>query len=187
MKRTHLVLLIVTAITALFSAYSLAAINQTFNINYEWYSELNSKYVDEYRETNRDRWVEQNYSEYIQFKIVGSNKEFDLANKPESLNKMVSETDFAHYIFLYCTLSNVYSPEYRIRVVDIAQRGSTVEVKVSLNSPEKLPDEKSSLWSISQLTDIVRIKRSAFASKGKLLFIFKDQYGKQLFNIYYDI
>jgi hypothetical protein len=166
MKKSHLVLLLVTGILALSSAYSLAAINQVYNIGFEWYSQLNGRYESELRDVSQDRCILQAKQLSISMDSDGSNDD---------------------YIYINCSLGNVSSPEYRIKIVNIAQRGNNLEVRVSLNTPEKLEKDESVIDKLFKPVDTVRIKRTAFPSKGRLYVIFKNQDGKQLYQQYCEV
>ena len=190
MKKTHLTLLIITAIMALFSAYSLAAMNQVYMIGFEWYSQYNNQYMGEYRETDRDRWQLGNYPEHMRFDIAGNDREFAMLKSKYSFSESKAfnpEVDFDKYILMGCTLGDVYSPEYRVKIIDIAQRGNVVEIKVSVSSPAKIGEMSSSSEYRYTPMDIVRIDKAAFPEKGKLCFIFKNQDGSPLFETYYDV
>lgn len=164
MKKSHLILLIVTGILALSSAYSLAAINQVYNIGFEWYSQLNGRYESELRDVSRDRCI--------------------LQPKELSIDLSVNNGNNDDYIYVYCSLGTVSSPEYRIKIVNIAQRGNNMEIKVSLNTPENIVTSVEKLF---KPEDTVRIKKSAFPSKGRLYVIFKNQDGNQLLEQYCEI
>ncbi|MCX8131641.1 MAG: hypothetical protein N3I35_16300 [Clostridia bacterium] len=198
MKKPHLIILIITAIMALFSAYSLAAINQVYNVEFEWFSQYNNSFRNDVRDTSYDKWysaehpeemkltVIRNYLDYLSFeKEMGGRME-------QSVMKRIMTEDYEKYITICCSLGNVESLEYRVKIDEIAQRGNVVEVKVSMNSPvkeEKKGDGEKGL--IEQVTykpmDLVRINKEALASKGGLYFIFKNQSGKQIDEQYYDI
>jgi len=188
MKKTHLVLLVVAAMTALLSAYSLAAINQVYKINFEWYSRYFNRYSFEERDVSRDRWQLQEYPGDMRLYIIGSSREAEALKNEKDYNELeIPDADYNKYIYLYCTLGKVTSPEYRIKVVDIAQRGSTVEVKISLNSPLKADERKKETGDTYLPDDLARIAKTAFSTKGKLNFIFKNQDGNQLSDNSYDI
>ena len=167
MKKSHLVLLIVTGILALSSAYSLAAINQVYNIGFEWFSQLNGRYESELRDVSWDRCI--------------------LQPKQLSIDLSVNDGSNDDFIYVYCSLGNVNSPEYRIKIVNVAQRGNNMEIKVSLNTPEKLENDEKSIGKLFKPEDTVRIKKSAFPSKGRLYVIFKNQDGNQLSEQYCEI
>lgn len=187
MRKSHSALLVIAAIMCFSSAYSLAAINQVYKINFEWFSQYYGKYSAEKRDTNRDKWYLQDYPEQMQFGFAGN--ELELANLPlgQDYEKIERQNvDLNKYVLIYATLGRVHSPEYRIKIVDIAQRGNTVEVKVSINSPVKLKLNYYDSMVYSPI-DVVRIERDTFPITGKLLFIFKSQDGTQLFEQYYSV
>lgn len=188
MRKSHLILVIIAAVMALFSAYSLAAINQVYKVNFEWYSQYYSKYTGEYRETLKDKWLLQAYPEHMEAGVVVDGKGLALLKKREGTAELkIAGVDFDKYILLYYTLGKVYSPEYRAKIIDIAQRGTVVEIKVSMNSPAK-SDEKSIGTGYGYLTaDVVRIDRRAFPIRGRLCFIFKNQDGTPLYEKYCDV
>lgn len=178
LKKTHLVLMVVTVILALSSAYSLAAINQTYHIGFEWYSELKGEYSEETRDTSRDRCLQTFQGGDIQIGI----SEDASGSKP------------GEYVKISCSLGKVSSPEYRIKVMDIAQRGNNVEIRISVNTPEHMPEPvvKDLMGSnrpkgTYTCTDLIRIRMNAFPTAGKLLFTFKDQDGRRLGEQYYTI
>jgi|GEM_PF-1855890 len=191
MRKSHLVILVIAAVMALSSAYSLAAINQVYKVEFEWYSQYKGRFMGEYRETVRDRYVLQKYPEKMKFRIVSS--EDGMRSLKEELGGSGSEiyhTDLDKFILMHCTFGKVSSPEYRIKIIDIAQRGSIVEIKVSINSPEKpyagnvVKAMKNSGYTPQ---DTARIKKTAFIERGALYFIFKSQDGKRLHEEYCEI
>lgn len=185
MKRSHIVLLIITALTALLSAYSLAAINQVYKIGFEWYSQYYNKFTNEYRETFQDKWQLEEYPEGMHIGIVGSESELLGMAKEYNIKRAdIPEVDYNEYILIYLTLGEVNSLDYRIKVLDLAQRGEAVEVKVDVNSPGKInEDSKDKYFPV----DVVRINRNWFPIKGDLRFIFKNQNGIQLYEKIYKI
>lgn len=188
MKKPHLVLLIVTAIMTLFSAYSLAAINHVYNIDFKWYSQYYSRYTSEQRQTDGDKWYLEEYLKYMKVSLITNWTGLDdVTNETKIKKTAFTKTDFNKYILLYCSLGEVSSPEYRIKVVGIAQRGNVVEVKVSLNSPLELSVDKAEDERKFFPEDVIKIDKSEFSSKGKLFFIFKTQAGKEIDEKYYVI
>lgn len=188
MKKPHIILLVITAIMALSSAYSLAAINQIYNVKFEWYSQYYNRFNEKARDISADRWLLDRYPPTMTFSFAGSAEEArKLIYGSSACKSAACRIDFSKYIMLYCSLGKIHSPEYRIKVVKIAQRGSTVEIMVSTNSPENLkePAEGSSFEIYPE--DLVRVERSTFPEKGRLCFVFKNQEGKKLFEDYYDI
>ncbi|MCX7923381.1 MAG: hypothetical protein N3B21_15430 [Clostridia bacterium] len=190
MKKTHLALLVIAGIMALCSVYSLAAINQIYRINFEWYSHYQHKFTGEYREALRDKWQLPDYPEKMKFEIFGDKSEFVFNNDTSILSTLgITNVDFNRFILFYADMGQVNSPEYRIKFFDIAQRGSVVEIKVGVNSPEdkseKTPLEQS--HTRYHPIDVIRIDRKAFPVNGELLFIFKNQDGKELFQKHYKI
>lgn len=192
MRRTHFILLVITVMMALLSAYSLGAINQVYGIDFEWYSEYEGRFGSIKRDTAYDKWTLDNYPDGMKMGIIanaGAYKgleeqlEEDLAVR---LKDKVLSTDFNKYILMYCTLGEVYLPEYRIKILDIAQRGSVIEVKVSMNSPDKNGDSSPGIKRYVPY-DIVLIEKSSFLSRGGLHFIFKTQTGRQLAEKYCEI
>ncbi len=203
MRKTHLILLVITAVMALFSAYSLAAINQVYNIDFEWYSQFNKRFVYSERDTSLDKWSMPGYPEKMFIDVIRDLNDFQdieekSSTKPNSLfRSVVKSNDFSKYALLYCSLGETHSPEYRIKVIDIAQRGNVVEVRLSLNNPngevkkkdeEKIgpPEEKNVNLSYHP-EDIIRIDKDSFTSTGGLYFIFKTQSGKHIVEKYYEI
>ncbi|MCX7747246.1 MAG: hypothetical protein N2645_10200 [Clostridia bacterium] len=187
MKKSHLILLIVTLIITVFSAYSLAEINQIYKIAFECFTYDYNRYLaaDNYKMS--DKWWENQYPKEINFSIVRNQRELESISLDIELKKKAKRTDFEKDMLLYCSLGFLNSYDYRIKVMDIAQRENTVEVRVSTNSPEKLQTEKKHFGSYYLPVDLVKIKRESFVKKGKLLFIFKDQTGKQIFRKHYEI
>lgn len=188
MKRTHLILLVITVVMALSSAYSLAAINQVYKTNFEWYSQFNKTYKSDFRDTSMDSWQLQEYPEKMQFNIIRNSG--DAANVKKGLNSKdtgIPAVDFNKYILLDCRLGEVNSPDYRIKVVSIAERGIVVEVKVSVNSPPPATGKNGTRGDKYFPVDTVRIEKSAFPIKGKMCFIFKNQDGIKLYETYADI
>lgn len=181
MRKTHLALLIISAVMCLSSAYSLAAINQVYKIDFEWFSQYNKAFTNEKRDLTEDKWALQEYPEQKKFKIYENGNDFLNDHNLEGLNSYKDNLniDFNRYILLYCSLGKVFSPEYRVKVTDIAQRGTTIEVKVSLNSPQKVQQNSHGDYLYLPF-DVVRIERDSFPIKGSLLFIIKNQDGETL-------
>lgn len=175
-------LIIAAAIVAITSAYSLAAINQVYKLNFEWYSQYNGKYVTGNRDTSRDRWFLQKYIPDMRFCILTDSNEAVYREMMSDLEKNgISRADLSSYVLVCCTLGKTESPEYRVKVADIAQRGSTVEIIVSLNSPEKALSGDTDRNMPYSACDVVRIKRSSFPANGRLYFIIKNQNGIKLY------
>ena len=188
MKKIHLFLLIVTAITTLFSAYSLAAINQVYKINFEWYSSYNVKYVSDSRNTNRDRWFLEEYPKSTGFKVIGSSYQLNMLNSDSDIREIeLPDADFGKNVYLFCTLGEVNSPEYRVKIIDIAQRGNVVEVRVSINSPLNAKEITEHPEFLYFPQDVIKIDKMAFPIRGKLRFIFKAQDGNQINQLNYDL
>jgi hypothetical protein len=188
MKKSHMVLLVITAVMALFSVYSLAAINKVYSINYQWYSQYNNKFTSEFRQTNRDSWNLRLYPEDLKFQIVNDKDDLNDIKEGHSITKsVVRSTDFSKYILIYCTLGEAFSPEYRIKVASIAQRGNVVEVKLSVNSPDRLNSSINANEVVYYPEDVVKVSRNMFPTKGKLYFIFKNQKGIQIGDNYCSI
>ncbi len=192
MRKTHFVLLVITVMMALLSAYSLGAINQVYDIEFEWYSEYEGRFSSIKRDTASDKWALDNYPDGMEMEIISNAESYkslekqleeDLASR---LKDKILSTDFNKYILMYCTLGEVYLPEYRIKILDIAQRGSVIEVKVSMNSPDKNEDSSPGTKRYMPY-DIVLIEKSSFLSRGGLHFIFKTQTGRQLAERYCEI
>ncbi len=174
-------LLIVTAVLALSSAYSLAAINQVYNIDFAWYSQLNESYENKIRDVSRDRSVLQPEKPDMGFLVIDTPESLKTARDKYSAGlEYIAPEDLNDNIYIYCTLGKTDSPEYRIKVAEIAQRGSDVEVRLSINTPEKDSLGGENKETLYKPEDAVRIKKSAFPSKGRLYVIFKNQDGKQL-------
>lgn len=178
MKKLHIILLIITVTMTLFSAYSLAAINQVYKIDFKWYSEYKQSFSDNPRETIDEKWLLDQYPDEMMTEIITDKiKVMNLKDENAKKNLETINFNFEEDILLYFSLGTVKSPEYKIKVIDIAQRGNVVEVKLSFNSPVKI-DKIENTDSHSYLpTDIIKISKDAFPIKGKLYFIFKNQAG----------
>jgi hypothetical protein len=187
MKKSHAFLLIVTLTMALLSAYSLAAINQVYTIDFEWYSQYYNKYISVPRHMDADEWKLKKYPSDLNFGIIEAGGIKSKINLPSTNMLGVINNDSGKYVYLYAGIEKASSPEYRLKFMDIAQRGNVVEIRVSLNSPSstgiKSYDAKHSYHPL----DIIRINNNAFPFRGKLYFIFKNQYGEHLFEKYYFI
>jgi len=182
MKKSHLFLIVVAAVMALSSMYSLAAMNQIYKIDYEWYSQYKKAFSREIRETARDKWLLADYPEDAGFYVVKNTDSYSAVCDRYNIEEIsqIINTDFNKYILLFCTLGRVSSPVYRIKVKDIAQRGETVEVMLSTNSPEEQETGNTYFSAGYVPLDIVRIEKNALSADGKLNFVFKNQYGKHL-------
>ena len=182
MKKSHLVLLVITAVLAVSSAYSLALMNQVHTLNFQWYSGFEECFTGRYRDITGDRYLASTFPKSASCCIIESRKEFELAKEFYGKDfSRICDIDYNRYILIFITFGTVHSPEYRVRIANIAQRGSTVEVKVSIASP--LENNRNPASSVFKHTpfDAVRIDRSMFAGKGELKFVLKGQDGRQLF------
>lgn len=180
MKKTHLALLIIASIMTVLSVYSLAAMNQVYKLDFQWYSQYSQDFSDELRDTSRDEWSLEDYPAGMKFGVVGNSRDLAVSsNTPGISLDMFSNIDFGKYVLLYFTFGEVTYPEYRARITDIAQRGGVVEVVVSLNSPQKGIDTGSGRMK-HDVTDTILIRKSSFFTRGKLLFIFKNQDGQYI-------
>jgi len=184
-KKTHLLLLAITAILALSSAYSLAAINQVYNIKFEWYSQYNKNYEDLKRAVSSDRFFQLVNKPKIKLGIIGNAASLQniKGDVPYIYSKIFAD-GFIDNIYIYCSLEKVSSPEYRVKVVSVAQRGNNVEIKVSINTPELIDKDAAVSDNSYSPADLAKIAKDALPSKGRLHFVFKDQDGRQLYEEY---
>jgi hypothetical protein len=181
MKKSHLILLIVTALTALFSAYSLAAINKVYKLDFGWYSSFSNVFISEYRDLSEDRWKLPDYPHSMKFIIFGGKSDIEqFQGERDNYKNSVIKNDYSKYILFYCAFGEVHSPEYRIKFADVAQRGGVIEIKINVNSPEKSVEDKN-IGQAYYPEDLIRIDKSMFSVKGELHFVFKNQDGKQLY------
>jgi hypothetical protein len=185
LKKTQVVLLAITAILALSSAYALSAINQVYNIKFEWYSQYNKNYEALKRDVSNDKFHQPVNKPDIKLGIVENAASLQNieANFP-NIYKSVIGKGLLDNIYIYCSLGKVSSPEYRIKVVSIAQRGNNVEIKVSINTPELVNKDTDIPNDIYSPIDLAKIPKDALPSKGVLYFVFKDQDGRQLYQEY---
>lgn len=177
MKKLHIILLIITVTMALFSAYSLAAINQVYKINFEWYSQYQQSFSDNPRVATDEKWLLDKYPTKMTSEIF-TDRASVISDIDKNIN--IGSFNFQKDILLFFTLGEVDSPEYRIKVMDIAQRGNVVEIKVSLNSPVKSDMLEDLDFYTYFPSDIIKISKDAFPIKGKLYFIFKNQAGNKI-------
>lgn len=197
MRKVHITLLIVTAILALSSAYSLAAMNQVFKVDFSWFSQLTGQYSNGVRDTSADKYSLAENRLNLDIKLAGK-KEIEVAmasgRKYDVDQRAIRLESLYDNIYIICSLGKVNSPEYRIKITDIAQRGNNVEVKVSINTPAAEPVPET--WKLGQAgteaaafypKDIIQINKKAFPNDGRLHFVFKNQNGGILFEQYYDI
>lgn len=186
MKKSHLVLLLATAVLALSSAYSLAAINQVYNIGFEWYSQLNGRYEGITRDVSADRQALPAKDIDLKLSVIdGAQTLADLAQEAGGMPEAADEDGLSDYIYVYCALGRTDSPEFRIKAVDIAQRGNNLEIRLSINAPETAAALSDSGEGRYRPMDIIRMKKSAFPSKGRILAVFKNQDGIQLGERYF--
>jgi len=201
MKKAHSALLMIAVITALSSAYSLAAINQVHRVDFEWYSQYEGRFTSERREAFGYKNNLKKGLKDLVFAVATCREELEAflsaaesgagtGDNSEELEhaildldhtklKVMDLTDFDRSILLCCSFGEVGSPAYRIKVTDVARRGGTVEVRVYINSPGRELVKTDNSYSHIPL-DIVRIDKSFLKPGGKLNFIFKDQDGRQL-------
>jgi hypothetical protein len=188
MKKSHFVLLVATAILALSSAYSLAAINQVYNIGFEWYSQLDGRYEGIYRDVSTDRQVLPSKDIDLKLSVIDSQEKLKAAvGTTEAIAKAITDGTLSSYVYIYCSLGQTDSPEFRIKVVDIAQRGNNLEIRLSINTPETsmaVIDEQDAHY---RPVDIIKINKNAFPSKGRLYAVFKNQDGIQLSEQYIEV
>lgn len=188
MKKAHFVLLVATAILALSSAYSLAAINQVYNIGFEWYSQLDGHYEGIYRDVSTDRQVLPSKDIDLKLSIIDSQKKLKAAiEEIGATAKAITSDSLSSFVYICCYLGQTDSPEFRIKVVDIAQRGNNLEVRLSINTPETLMAVMSDQNARYRPVDIIKINKSAFPSKGRLYAVFKNQDGIQLSEQYIEV
>lgn len=188
MKRIHLILLIAAAITALSSVYSLAAMNQTYKITFEWFSEYKECFTSEKRDASRDKWQLEDIPPETVLTVITDALTLDteMAKSRPAGKKPVS-VNFEHDLIIFSSIGVVASPEYRIKVTDIAQRGDVVEVLVSMNSPIKPGDSQVPATHTYEPFDLIKVKKTSFPIKGKLLFVFKNQDGTTLKEQYCEV
>lgn len=182
MKKIHIALLVAAFLTAITSVYSLAAINQVYDINFQWYSTFTKAYSDEIRDLSRDKWQMEGEDPKIVAGVTSSG--YVDTGISERINKEALDLDYEKYFIIWATMGEVTSPEYSIRFSNIAQRGDVVEVILSFNSPEKIWDRDVELTKSYYPYDVIRVKKNSLSGRGKLLFIFKDQNGRQLYSEY---
>lgn len=181
MKKTHLFLLLLTAVLALTSAYSLTAINQVYSIDFEWYSQMDGRYENLHRDVSRDKCLLPLNKLDICLMVIDGSDSLNVVRKQYSTGlKYITDMDLMDNVFIYCMIGKTVSPEYRIKVVDIAQRGNNMEIKVSINTPGSIKEDFETGVDLYKPEDVVKIKKSAFPSTGKLFVIFKNQDGREL-------
>ncbi|AUS95964.1 hypothetical protein CDQ84_02605 [Clostridium thermosuccinogenes] len=181
MKKAHLILLVITSVMVLYSAYSLAAISQVYNIDFEWYSAYEGRFSDKSRDMSGTKRSLDTLPKDLLFEVITNEDDLlRLKNKGINTDASIDGTDFDEYILLFCSLGVVNSPEYGIKVEDIAQRGNSVEIKVGMIIPEESFSSFGDYRYTFMPADVVRIKKSSLSSRGNLIFIFKDRSGKPL-------
>lgn len=186
MKKSHFILLLATAVLALSSAYSLAAINQVYNIGFEWYSQLNGRYEAAARDVSADRQALPLKDIDLKLYIVEEEQELRALEKDAGdMSKAMAGDGLSEYIYVFCTLGRTDSPEFRIKAVDIAQRGNNLEIRLSINTPEAAAALSDDAGGRYRPMDIIRVKKSAFPSKGRILAVFKNQDGIPLGEQYF--
>lgn len=181
MKKTHLILLLAAAITALLSAYSLVMLNKVYKIDFEWYSKYYNKFTDSYREAFGSSWSSKDIMKYLDLKIIASNNDGQMKPSDFGLYRAAqSNLDLNRYIVIYLELKEAFSPEYNLKVTNIAQRGNVVEIRVAITAPQEKADFDKTFFKSSPY-DIVRIDKNSIPIKGNLVFLFKDQNGQQFY------
>jgi hypothetical protein len=188
MKKSHLILLLAAAVLALSSAYSLAAINQVYNIGFEWFSQLEGRYEGTSRDVSSDRQSMPVKDIGLKFSIIdGINGLKSVSGDAGIAAKAITGEGLTNNVYIYCSLGMTDSPEFRIKVVDIAQRGNNLEIRLSINTPEASAAVTSNGDGHYRPVDIIRIKKAAFPTKGRLLAVFKNQDGIQLGEQYFEV
>lgn len=191
MKKSHWILLIITIVLSSFSAYSLAAINQTHKIDYEWYSFDNEKFINgERRIKNDPKWGFGSSVDEIFCTL--SNSVNDLGDKEnEKIQELTDNNGSNEFIYLLCAKHKESDFMGKIEVIDIAERGSLVEIMLNIeeidnrsSTDENLEYEYIYTEEVVNPIDVVRINKKHFNSDGKRCFVFKNQYGRQICMIY---
>jgi len=182
MKKIHIALLVVAFLTAVTSVYSLAAINQVYDINFQWYSTFTKAYSDEVRDLSREKWQMEGTEPNLKIGVTSSgNVDQGISDR---INQEALDIDYEKYFMIWATMGEETSPEYSVHFSSIAQRGNVVEIIVSINSPIKIWDRDVELTKSYYPYDVIRVNKSSLSGRGKLLFIFKDQSGNQLYSEY---
>lgn len=181
MKKIHIALLVVAVITAVSSVYSLAAINQVYSIEFQWYSTFNKAFTEDLRDLSRDEWELENQPSELKIGITAR------GNIDSGIIEEINNADFVQdnsNIYIWASMGVESSPEYSVKFSSIAQRGDVVEVVVSLNSPSKVWDKEKELTTEYRPFDLIKISKASLSTRGKMLFIFKDQAGNQIHSEY---
>lgn len=182
MRKKHVILLIIAFIMCGFSAYSLAAINSTYSINFEWFSGYNKEFSSEVRPSNYD-WEYLSYPKSIFFDVINSNNE-SIYNTPEYKAYLPKKYDSSTYIYLIAGIRNVSSPAVKLQLIEISQKGNTIECKANImgeKNDSSFKDENNTF----SVVDIVRIPKKTLLFNGKIVVILKNQFGVEISKIYY--
>lgn len=159
------------------SAYSLAALNQTYYFDLEWYSQYNNSFENLERNDQNDKWNLSNLPKDMKF-IVASDK----SQIKEIQEYPISDELFNEYEVIYVGFESIFSYEYRVKILEAAQRGNNLEIKLSLNSPTEDTIIDDDLIQNYKMYDIVRIKKDKIPQNGKTNVVFKDQNGNKLYS-----
>lgn len=182
MKKIHLALLVAAFITAGASVYSLAAINQVYDIKFQWYSSYQKIFSEEIRDITHDKWQLEEKEPKVKIGITTSG--YLDSGISDKVNMEALNVNFDSNFMIWATMGEETSPEYSVRFSSIAQRGDVVEVVLSLSSPSKVWDKDKELTKTYYPFDVIKINKSSLSARGKLLFIFKSQTGEQLYSEY---
>jgi hypothetical protein len=178
MKRSHVVLLVMTIVLTLCSAYSLAALNQTYYFDIEWFSQYNNCFSKAERSYVQDKWSLSSFPESLKLKLIRNSIELEDVGLNEGL--ITGEAGFfSRNLLVYVGFDKCSSIEYRMRVMEMAQRGNNLEVKVCMNSPDSttvdLDDSNN-----KKVYDLVKIDKGQLTQKGSIEVTFKNQYGQRI-------
>jgi hypothetical protein len=154
------------------SGYSLVAINQVYNVQFEWFSKLNQTFISDIRNTSYYDIIAQKKNTKIIFEAISSN---DIDGIGIKRVRSLFIPDFKKYIYVYCSLGEVNQFDSSIKVIEMAQRGNTLEIIAAVNITSDVFEEI-----LNYPDDIVRIEKNKLIPSGELLLVLKNQYGAYL-------
>lgn len=169
---------------ALFSVYSLAAINYTQIVSFEWYSGYNDNYLKTTRWTNED-WDLYGNAKGVKLNIVGS--ENDLKKYGENVPEALHNADFNKYIYLEVSLNNKVTAANSLQIIEVSKRGNYIESKANIVQYHNLRHtiNENNDFNLFKISDYVRIRKNDVYSPNTVVFYLKNQFGEEISKVYY--
>jgi ABC-type enterochelin transport system ATPase subunit len=175
LKKMHLWLLILGLILMSLSGYAITMMNMKNHIGFEWFSKYHNAFQREIRNAEHYHLLMTTKSLSPSFEVIVNE-----ASRGEALRILRSMVlpDFDEYVYVYATLGEMNQMDSNIKITQMAQRGTTVEIIAAINVTTE-----NATGGLFFPDDLIRIEKDAFVNKGKLLFVFKNQNREKLFEV----